>query len=57
LNILEHNTIYGFPKDKAAVIAIKEVENFNKEHTIIKKVIFVCYDEGNFKINENLLRK
>ena len=57
MNILEHNKIYSFPKDKAATIAIEAILNFYKEHTIIKKVIFVCFDEENFKIYENLLRK
>ncbi len=47
--------IYSFPKDKAAIIAIKAVRNFYKEQISIKKVIFVCFDEENFKIYEELL--
>ncbi|WP_419869325.1 O-acetyl-ADP-ribose deacetylase [Chryseobacterium sp. CT-SW4] len=47
--------IYRFPKELAAEIAVKEVQNF--EYKRIKKVIFVCYDEENERIYNQKLRK
>ncbi len=46
--------IYGFPKQKAAEIAIKTVKDFIKK-TTIKKVIFVCFDYENYNIYNKLL--
>ena len=45
--------VYGFPKKEAAKIAFKTVSEFLTGDVKIKKVIFVCFDEG----NEVLLRK
>lgn len=42
--------IYGFPKDKAAAIAIKTTVEFLKNHPEIEKVVFVCFDGENFEI-------
>jgi O-acetyl-ADP-ribose deacetylase (regulator of RNase III) len=42
--------VYGFPKDEAAIISIKAVVDFLKEHEEIEQVIFVCYDEENFRL-------
>jgi len=39
--------IYGFPKDKAAVIAVKTVTDFLVVDKTIEKIIFVCFDEDN----------
>ena len=47
--------IYHFPKDKAAEIAIKIVLNFDKISEI-EKVIFVCFDDENYALYEDLLR-
>ena len=47
--------IYHFPKDKAAEIAIKTVKGFLSAHHEIDKVIFVCFDEENYEIYEELL--
>ena len=46
--------IYHFPKDKAAEIAIKSVQSFDKISEI-EKVIFVCFDDENYQIYKNLL--
>lgn len=48
--------VYNFPKQKAADIAINEVRNFINNNKQIKKVIFVVFDEGNYKIYEELLK-
>lgn len=42
--------VYGFPKDKAAMISYKTVLEFLETHPIIEKVIFMCYDEQNFRL-------
>jgi len=48
--------VYGFPKEKAAAIAIKTAEEFLKKHPKMGKVIFVCFDRENFDLYENILR-
>ncbi|WP_205959869.1 O-acetyl-ADP-ribose deacetylase [Flammeovirga aprica] len=47
--------IYKFPKDKAAQIALETVNKWNSEK--IEKVVFVCFDEENYKIYKNLEEK
>jgi len=49
--------IYKFPKEKAAIIAIKNVSDFLTTTDSLKKVIFVCFDEENYKIYSELLKK
>ena len=46
--------IYRFPKYRAAGIAIQAVKDFSSEK--IERVVFVCFDEGNFGIYEELLK-
>ncbi len=48
--------IYKFPKQKAAKIAIKTVSDFLATTDNFKKVIFVCFDEENYKIYYELLK-
>ena len=43
--------IYKFPKESAAEIAIKAVQ----ENAILEKVIFVCFDEENYNIYTTIL--
>jgi Predicted phosphatase homologous to the C-terminal domain of histone macroH2A1 len=45
--------IYGFPKEKAAVIAVQTVSSFQQKR--IKKVTFVCFDYENFELYNKLL--
>ena len=49
--------IYHFPKGKAADIAINAVKTFLSGNNAIKKVIFVCYDEENYRIYSSLLKE
>jgi O-acetyl-ADP-ribose deacetylase (regulator of RNase III) len=49
--------IYGFPKDKAAKIALKTVTNFLNSGTEVEKVIFVCFDDENYTLYVDLLNK
>lgn len=44
--------VYRFPKEEAATIAVNTVNNFLKETDNIEKVIFVCFDEENFRLIE-----
>jgi|SRR5690625_1133349 len=46
--------VYGYPKQEAAEIAVKAVKNFKSDH--IKKCLFVCFDQENFDIYQELLR-
>jgi len=45
--------IYRFPKQKAAEIAIKTVQEYESE--IIEEVTFICFDEENFEIYKSIL--
>lgn len=47
--------IYHFPKEIAAEIAIKTVKDFISKNQQIGRVIFVCFDEDNYSIYEQLL--
>jgi len=47
--------VYHFPKERAAEIAIREVNEFLSNDDTIQKVIFCCYDEENFKIYHRML--
>lgn len=45
--------IYSFPKPLAAKVALKAVEDFLTEHDAIEQVIFVCFDEENYRLYRN----
>jgi O-acetyl-ADP-ribose deacetylase (regulator of RNase III) len=47
--------IYGFPKDKAAHIAIHAVKNWIETHPEPEKILFVVFDEENAEIYNQLL--
>lgn len=47
--------VYGFPKEKAAQIAIQTVTQFLSENEQIKKVYFVCFDHENYELYKSLL--
>jgi O-acetyl-ADP-ribose deacetylase (regulator of RNase III) len=48
--------VYGFPKSRAASIAVREVRNFFKEKRKIEKIIFAIFDTENLTIYQNLLK-
>jgi len=48
---------YGYPKTEAAKIATNTVKEFLLENDQLQKVHFMCYDEENFKLYTELLRK
>ena len=45
--------VYGFPKERAAEIAVEAVRNFPAKS--LQEVAFVCFDEENFEIYKRLL--
>jgi O-acetyl-ADP-ribose deacetylase len=47
--------IYGFPKELAAEIAIREVRSFLITNKSITKMLFCCYDSENYSIYKKLL--
>ncbi|HEY8464643.1 MAG TPA: O-acetyl-ADP-ribose deacetylase [Bacillota bacterium] len=47
--------VYRFPKQAAAQIAINTVRCFLTQDQTIQKVIFVCFDQENFQIYQQLL--
>jgi len=49
--------VYGFPKERAAEIAIKSVLTFLQTSPLPKKVIFVCFGYENAELYGRLLGK
>jgi O-acetyl-ADP-ribose deacetylase (regulator of RNase III) len=47
--------VYHFPKGQAAEVAINEIKNFLKNNKTVESVTFVCFDDENFRIYQNLL--
>jgi O-acetyl-ADP-ribose deacetylase (regulator of RNase III) len=47
--------VYGFPKNKAAEIAIQTVTEFLSETDQIQQVYFVCFDQENYELFKYLL--
>ncbi len=48
--------VYGFPKEEAAEIAVNTVKQFLTESNSFEQVFFVCFDEENYKIYNDLLK-
>jgi O-acetyl-ADP-ribose deacetylase (regulator of RNase III) len=49
--------VYQFPLERAAGIAIEELEKFLNQNKTIEKVIFVCFDKENFDIYLHFLNQ
>jgi len=48
--------VYGFPKKEAAQIAVDTVRKFiEKESSSFDEIIFVCFDEENYRLYNSLL--
>jgi len=47
--------VYGFPKDKAAEIAVAAVRNFLENNEEIEKIIFSVFDAENYEIYKQKL--
>jgi O-acetyl-ADP-ribose deacetylase (regulator of RNase III) len=47
--------VYGYPKAKAAEIAVRTVTEFLRGNDQLRQVYFVCFDEENLQIYKRLL--
>lgn len=47
--------VYGYPKQEAAAIAIRQVKQFLASHPNINKVIFCVFDNENYSIYKKML--
>jgi O-acetyl-ADP-ribose deacetylase (regulator of RNase III) len=47
--------IYHFPKKEAAQIAFGAVSTFLAKHAELEKIIFVCFDDENYALYNDLL--
>lgn len=45
--------VYGYPKEAAAAVAVQAVRDTPDDQ--IKQLIFVCFDDENYRIYQNLL--
>ena len=48
--------VYGYPRDKAAVVAIETVQKTLNEAPEITRVVFVCFEGENFRLYKELLQ-
>lgn len=46
--------VYGFPKDKAAGVALKTVMDYLIQYPELEEIIFCCFDEENYSIYSEL---
>ena len=47
--------VYGYPRDKAAETAVAAVRETLPKTPGIKRVVFVCFDEGNYSLYKKLV--
>ena len=47
--------VYGYPKDKAASVAVESVRQTLKETPGINRVVFACFDDENYRLYEREL--
>lgn len=49
--------IYGFPKERAAKIAIQTIRDFINDNQDLEQILFCCFDQENYFIYKNLLNQ
>ena len=50
--------VYGYPKDKAAEVAIKATREFLQQHdTSLQSITFVCFDDENYELYRTILNE
>lgn len=47
--------VYGFPKKRAAELAIKVVQDFLRDNPVFESVVFCCFDSENLHIYKQIL--
>jgi O-acetyl-ADP-ribose deacetylase len=48
--------VYRFPKQEAAAIAVDTVNKFANDHPELEEIIFVCFDDENYAIYNQLIK-
>lgn len=48
---------YGFPKERATHIAVRETRNFLRRNTDFEKVIFACHDPWTYETYQNVIKE
>ena len=48
--------VYGYPKREATRVAIDTVSKFLSENNSLEKVIFICFDDENYSLYEEILK-
>ena len=48
--------VYGYPLEEAAKVAVKVVAEFLASNSLIRMVIFVCFDERTYSVYNQLLK-
>jgi len=49
--------VYGFPKKKAALIAVRETQKALSDYAELERVLFVCFNKETRKAYEQALRE
>jgi O-acetyl-ADP-ribose deacetylase (regulator of RNase III) len=49
--------VFGFPKEKAATIALKVIYEMKESSKHIEKIIFVAFDDENYSIYKKMLQE
>ncbi len=47
--------VYGFPKDRAAIIAIETCRELSSQQNYPKQILFCCFDDENYQIYRDAL--
>lgn len=42
--------VYGYPKEKAAKVAVQTTQKFLQSNPEIEQVVFVCFDDENYRL-------
>ncbi|GAB1484559.1 O-acetyl-ADP-ribose deacetylase [Treponema sp.] len=48
--------IYGFPKNLAAELVLQYIDEIASQEALVKKVVFVCFDDENYKLYAKLFQ-
>ncbi len=48
--------VYGYPKDKAADVAVTTVRQFLEQLSSVQEIVFVCFDAENLALYEQKLK-
>ena len=49
--------IYGFPIERAARIAVREVKKFLEQHSTFEKVVFVTFSQRDYTVYQSALKE